>query len=255
MTRRSLIMSPRVSDPNARVKLLAAAETVFVAEGLDRAKVEQITARARMSKGAFYLHFDSKEDAFRELIENMLARLATFLDSCSADCSADDVGTYVDFWVNNDLMVFEFIWQNRGLCGLLLGGGSSAAYRHLVDAFADGAAAKVRERLQRGIDGGIFRRDLELDVTSTFLSGAYDRLARQIVASERKPNLGALLTAVQLLVLRSIGTTDFVRRLDRASATAARSGGRQASSHVSPSNRRPMGQPRIRSRQRTKATA
>jgi AcrR family transcriptional regulator len=248
-------MSPRISDPNARVKLLAAAETVFVAEGLDRAKVEQITARAGMSKGAFYLHFDSKEDAFRELIENMLARLATFLDSCSMECSADDLGVYVDFWVNNDLMVFEFIWQNRGLCGLLLGGGSSAAYRHLVDAFADGAAVKVRERLQRGIDAGIFRRNLDLGVTSNFISGAYDRLARQILASARKPDLVAMLTAVQFLVLRSIGTTELARRLDRLAAASARAGEHQISSPVSPANRRQMGRPRVRSRPRTKATA
>jgi len=43
--------------------------------GLDQARVDDIAARAGKSKGAFYLHFDSKEEAFREIIESLLARL------------------------------------------------------------------------------------------------------------------------------------------------------------------------------------
>src|SRR4051812_21838381 len=115
----------RPSDPNAKIKLLAAAEEVFVRSGLDDAKVEQITRRAGLSKGAFYLHFASKEDAFRQLIEAMVARMAQYIEGCRVDAAITmpSVGDFLDFWVKQDAEMFEFVWQNRGLVGLLLEGG------------------------------------------------------------------------------------------------------------------------------------
>jgi AcrR family transcriptional regulator len=74
----------RPGDPNARIDLLAAAEAVFVERGLDQTKVEDITDRAGRSKGSFYLHFTSKEDAFKQVVESMVARLSTFLDRAAA---------------------------------------------------------------------------------------------------------------------------------------------------------------------------
>jgi AcrR family transcriptional regulator len=210
-------MSPRRSDPTTRVKLLSAAEAVFVARGLDRAKVEEITERAGTSKGAFYLHFPSKDDAFRELVENMLARLATFLDECIKEqAAARSVDEFLDSCVSHDVQIFDFIWQNRGLCSLLLGGGSSAGYRHLVDEFADRAARQTRVMLERGREQGLYRADLDLDLASSFISGAYDLLARQLVRAERKPDLAALVEGVQSLVLYGIGSAAVAANRERA---------------------------------------
>jgi AcrR family transcriptional regulator len=197
---------PRTSDPNAKVKLLAAAEQVFVAQGLDRAKVEDIAARAGLAKGSFYLHFPSKEDAFRQLVEAMLARMSLQLDCLSEDCAGADLGSLLDQWVSQDAEVFEFVWQNRGLMGLLLEGGKCAAYRHLVDQFLDRAATKVRRMLERGIEAGLYRADLDVDVTTFFIAGAYDRLARQIVQAPRRPELTEMLRKVQVLLLRGIAS-------------------------------------------------
>ena len=66
---------PRPSDPHARARLLDAARAVFSERGLDRSKVEDITTRAQLSKGAFYLHFESKEEAFRELLSSVMTHL------------------------------------------------------------------------------------------------------------------------------------------------------------------------------------
>ena len=101
---------PRPSDPNAKIKLLTAAEAEFVERGLNRAKVEGITARAGLSKGAFYLHFVSKEDAFRQLVETTLARLAHFVDAIprdEADIPEGDLGVFLAFWIDKDIEIFE----------------------------------------------------------------------------------------------------------------------------------------------------
>jgi AcrR family transcriptional regulator len=207
---------PRTSDPTARIKLLAAAEMEFVRHGLDRAKVQEITRRAGLSKGAFYLHFESKDDAFRHLIEAMVARLATYIDACPVDeaMQIPTVDQFLDFWVAQDAAMFEFIWQNRGLVGLLLDGGRSAAYRHLVDEFAERAGGKTRLLLEAGARAGIYRSDLDLDVTCAFIGGAYDRMARQIVREKQKPDLSALLRQVQILFLRGIASPTLMVALD-----------------------------------------
>src|SRR5689334_5499584 len=70
---------PRPSDPHARARLLDAARTVFSERGLDRAKVEDITTLAQLSKGAFYLHFQSKEEAFRELLAGVVSHLESMI--------------------------------------------------------------------------------------------------------------------------------------------------------------------------------
>lgn len=204
----------RPSDPTARLKLLSAAHAVFVEFGLDRARVEDITRRAGLSKGSFYLHFDSKHQAFRELVEAMLAQIAGFLDSAceppDEELTLDDV---IDQWVNMDVELFELIWQNRGLMGLLLGGGSGAAYHYLVDDFVERAVAKTRALLEAGRERGFYRADFDLDIAADFISGAYDRFARKLVKQSRKPDFRPLVEQLQLLVIGGIGTPELRERL------------------------------------------
>ncbi|MEO8877136.1 MAG: helix-turn-helix domain-containing protein, partial [Polyangiaceae bacterium] len=60
----------RTADPKAKIALLRSAEVVFAERGLTSARIEEITKRAGLSKGAFYLHFESKEVAFRQVVES-----------------------------------------------------------------------------------------------------------------------------------------------------------------------------------------
>src|SRR4051812_47631449 len=65
----------RPRDPLARSALLAAARREFVRSGLQKARIEDITHASGLSKGAFYLHFESKEALFRMLVDELKARL------------------------------------------------------------------------------------------------------------------------------------------------------------------------------------
>jgi AcrR family transcriptional regulator len=221
----------RPSDPNARLKLLAAAEEVFAARGLDAAKVEDIAARAGLGKGSFYLHFDSKDDAFRQLVEVMLEKMKAQIEALPDDCfpKGASLDELLDQWVRQDTQIFEFVWQNRALVGLMLEGGRSATYRHLIDGFCDEAVEKTKRVLRRGITAGVYRRDLEIDVTAAFIGGAYDRLARQIVRQARRPELAQMLRQVQRLVLQGVGSAATLSELaGPISATAAAAPQRRA---------------------------
>jgi AcrR family transcriptional regulator len=50
-------------------RLLAAAETIFARDGFEAARLEDIAALAGYTRGAFYAHFESKEDIFVGLLE------------------------------------------------------------------------------------------------------------------------------------------------------------------------------------------
>lgn len=194
----------RTANPNIRIDLLRAAEYVFGQRGVDGAKVEEITARAGVSKGAFYLHFQSKEDVFRALVESMVARLAQVLLDYPRPSAAAGPAEYLERWIEQDVVVFEILWQNRSVGRLLLEGGKSAAFSHLIDEFAERARHNIKASLEEGKRLGYFRDDLDVELTSLVLSGAYDRVARHLTRLSRRPDLESWLRTIQATLLTGV---------------------------------------------------
>lgn len=58
-----------------RERLLESAVGVFARHGYERATVDEIVREAGFSKGAFYVHFESKEDLFFAMLEGRLAQI------------------------------------------------------------------------------------------------------------------------------------------------------------------------------------
>jgi AcrR family transcriptional regulator len=56
---------------------MKAALGVFARNGYERATVDEIVREAGFSKGAFYVHFEAKEDIFWEMLEERLAHQQT----------------------------------------------------------------------------------------------------------------------------------------------------------------------------------
>jgi TetR/AcrR family fatty acid metabolism transcriptional regulator len=57
-----------------RERLVKAALGVFARNGYERATVDEIVREAGYSKGAFYVHFEAKEDIFWAMLEERLAQ-------------------------------------------------------------------------------------------------------------------------------------------------------------------------------------
>lgn len=58
-----------------RGRLLEAAEQVFVAHGYHDASIVKITEAAGVAQGTFYLYFESKQQIFDELVEDLNSRV------------------------------------------------------------------------------------------------------------------------------------------------------------------------------------
>ena len=211
----------RPSDPNARIDLLSAAEKIFIERGLDATKVEDITERAGRSKGSFYLHFASKEEAFKQVVEGQVARLRAFLDR-EAERDREpptSLDALFDAWHASGLEMFEFVWQNRGVMRLVLAGGRSAAFTCLMDEFADRVRRHLYEALQRGTERGLYRPGLDLHTAALVMAGAYDRIARQVCEADKKPDLAKILRAVDDTLLRGIASDTVRAHLTKRSRT------------------------------------
>ena len=73
-------LKTRLRAETARV-IAAAAEEVFAAKGLHDAKVEEIAARAGVSVGTAYNHFEDRDGLLQVLIEGRRQQLAIRLDA------------------------------------------------------------------------------------------------------------------------------------------------------------------------------
>ena len=205
---------PRPSDPQAKPRLLDAARRVFLENGLDRAKVEEITRAAGLSKGAFYLHFESKEDAFKEILSGALAELGVELAAIEASRNEqpwDDFEGIVEHWLDKDQAIFECLWKHRAIMRLVLEGGGSPDYQHLIELFAETAERTGERMIRLGIERGHYRADVDPKVAATFCAGGYDRLARQLVRMKKKPDLRTWLIEPQNIWMHAIGTPEFLR--------------------------------------------
>ena len=214
----------RPSDPHAKSRLLEAAERVFAEKGLDRAKVEDITTQAGLSKGAFYLHFDSKGDAFKELLSEVLAHLQARMTDAKAACLPswnDGLERALEVWLERDLEMFDFIWKNRALMRITLEGGRSADYQHLIEHFASFAQSQTEVLLRQGVASGVYRKDLDVEVAAAFIAGGYDRFARQLVRETTKPDLRTRLRELRWMVITGAGTPALITSLQQLHPTSS----------------------------------
>ena len=68
-----------------RARLVAAAKEIFERDGFLDARISDIAERAGLSHGSFYHYFESKEEVFREVANEVDARLTAPMDTVILD--------------------------------------------------------------------------------------------------------------------------------------------------------------------------
>jgi AcrR family transcriptional regulator len=204
----------RVADPKAKITLLRAAEEVFAEKGLAGAKVEEIARRGGVSKGAFYLHFESKEAALKQLVESFLARCQTFFAPPSAYPGLPEhPADLLDFTLERDVQIFEFLWQNRAFLRILPT--CQGEYDYLVNAFRAEIGVTNREWVDHWRREGIYRKDVDPDLAATFIGGAYNELSLRLIVAEKRPPLEEWLRFGLETFFRAFGSPEMVAALEQ----------------------------------------
>src|SRR5687768_17171136 len=91
-------------------QILAAARTVFFEEGIRRATVDAIAARAEVAKGTVYLYFPTKETILAHLLleglDTLGERLVAAFDEAATDGGVAQVrrlaAAYYDFYLHEN---------------------------------------------------------------------------------------------------------------------------------------------------------
>ncbi len=204
----------RSADPKAKIQLLRAAEEVFALKGFAGAKIEDITKLAGLSKGAFYLHFESKDAVLKHLVESFLARCKTFFAPPSDYPDLpEDPDALLDFSLERDTQIYEFLWQNRTVMAILQG--CQGEFDYLVEGFRADIHARCREWIEHWKREGLFRPEVDADLAATLMSGAYNELTIKLLKSERRPPFDEWLGFSLETFVRGYGSPELIAAMER----------------------------------------
>lgn len=115
--------------------------------------------------------------------------------------SYEDIVAHV---AQRDVALLEVCWQNRGLLRMLLEGGGGTPHAYLLVEFRERTRTRSQEWIRRAIDAGLYRGDVDPEVVSGLVSGAYERLVQDLLRRDRKPDLDAWCRQVVDLFMRGL---------------------------------------------------
>lgn len=210
----------RRADPEARQKLLHAARAAFAEAGVDRARIEDISAAAGLSKGAFYLHFESKEDAWAELVGGFFAVMRDLTEARKeaedallrrvGPLSAEDwqrrTPRFMAFYehdLHHTIRALQAMWRNRDVLGAMLDD-AGGPRRGVVEQFIRIAREMVAADLKNAMDAGHLRQDLDSELVSEMILGIYLQLGRRMVRSPTRPDFDTWARTVAALVAEGL---------------------------------------------------
>jgi AcrR family transcriptional regulator len=159
--------------------LLRAARDVFATKGYHDAKVDDITALAKVAKGTFYLYFPDKRSVFSELVDMLFLRMG------AAILKVDPVGD-VDAQIKHNIRaIVAVLLDDPALTKILLSyaTGMDPAFVTKIQSFYDGVKAMLSASLAEGQRLGIVGEG-DTKRLATFTVGALKELLFEHVNGE-----------------------------------------------------------------------
>lgn len=159
--------------------LLRAARDVFATKGYHDAKVDDITALAKVAKGTFYLYFPDKRSVFSELVDLLFSRMGAAI--LKVDPAAD-----VDEQIKHNIRaIVAVLLDDPALTKILLSyaTGMDPAFVAKIHSFYDGVKAMLSASLAEGQRLGIVSQG-DTKRFATFTVGALKELLFEHVSGE-----------------------------------------------------------------------
>jgi AcrR family transcriptional regulator len=171
-------MCPKVTSQykmDIREKIVQSAVDCFSKYGFDRTRMDDIAQTANMSKGTVYLYFKSKEDLFYAICENNLKVLKEQLSHLFVTTKENLLFDAEQFYDNlhrleksgSEKVFFETVAESSRNTKL-----QRILYEQRVKIFN-----VVKEYLDRQVQKGFFRNDVDTDAIASGLVALYNGLA------------------------------------------------------------------------------
>jgi AcrR family transcriptional regulator len=190
---------PRTKPPEERRdELMNAAQRAFLEYGVAPTTIEQITSRAKVAKGTFYLYFSSKEEILAALRERFARELLMAVTAAVSRQPSYDwrgkltnwaracVAGYLDSIALHDIVFYESRAPSRE--GLV----DNVIIDHLL------------ELLHSGAEAGAWSIN-DPRFTAVFLFSGLHGVVDDAHTKEKRINRNRLIQRVEQLCLRSVG--------------------------------------------------
>lgn len=155
-----------------RQEIIDTAFDCFAEKGYYATGIADIANRLGIGQGTFYRFFDSKREIVDHLIDSALARIRAALDEAS---TAERPATQAAYREQTDRIAHAFITtmldDPRVARVLLLDAGIDTQMTDRLLDVLDSAAGLTGHQLQRGVDAGHVRADLDVDRTARAING------------------------------------------------------------------------------------
>jgi len=206
----------RRPTPHARAALLEAGRAEMGRRGLRGARIEDITAAAGLSKGAFYLHFPSKESLFGALVRRFeramelcskSRRAVTEAFLASGPITRTDISRgspryreLLSLEEAEDLRTLELMWEYRDVVEVLISGAQGTPFEGSLWRVVEREAARVADDFRSQQAQGTCRTDVPPEVFGAMVVGTYLLLAHRLCRMRDKPDLRSWARSLQTLV-------------------------------------------------------
>lgn len=172
-----------------RTALLSAARELFVSQGFTETGTPELVAKAGVTRGALYHHFEDKTDLFRALAAQEAQAIGDLIEEATRELNDPEQAMIMGTNAYFDAMAVP------GRAKILLSDAPS------VLGFSE-ALALTKPEGSEGLKAGLRQAmpeldEVDLDALTNVLSAAFDRAALEIAeGSERTPYVKALFTLI-----------------------------------------------------------
>jgi AcrR family transcriptional regulator len=207
---------PRIikSAAERRAEIVDCAIGLFFEKGYEAATIADILERTKLSKGAFYHHFESKEELLDAFTQRATDTALSAVAGLLSDPSLSELARLCRFLAETSRLQFDAQPPPFIVLEALLRPGNERLYRRMQSVNAATAGPILRDIIGRGVKRGEFsvtdiditvETMLQLAVARTELTLKVFELARAGKKKEARKLLGHRLMAEQALLERLLG--------------------------------------------------
>ena len=162
-------------------RIIESAKKHFMENGFLGASIRQICKDAGVTNGAFYAHFESKEDLFSKIVKPCVDKMQSLYSDENQNYmdikSVGDVKKAIDRTFSSNSVLIRYIFENSETFKLILTAGSGTEYENFVETLAKDEAANTMKFLKQcrpylknkaKISEGLIQRISYFTVSSVF---------------------------------------------------------------------------------------
>lgn len=168
----------RMDSEQRKKQILECAKKLFARQGYYQTQISDIQNEAGVARGTIYQYFKNKDDIFMTLLENLHTEMKEVISSKPEDLDADFSSAKKVFRYRIK-KAFALFANDPDYCNILLrvGLGLGDNFDNMLNRFDKQMVELIKSYLVSGIKLGRLKPDLDMELLSNMIGGAFMRMA------------------------------------------------------------------------------